>query len=77
MKVVVFRTPNGSLSLLHSEGAESIEAELVDGYRVGEGLGGGSSALIFGPLSTPGMTVNEALRASILQVPLFRDRGWP
>ncbi len=72
MKVTVHRLLNGSLSFLHTDGAEPIEAELGDGYHVGECVGGVASVYVFGPPGTLAMTAVEAVRAGVLQIPLMK-----
>jgi len=71
MQVTVHRLPNGSISFLHTEGAEPVEAELGDGYHVGEDGGCTASIYVFGPPGTLGMTAMEAMRAGVLRFPAF------
>jgi hypothetical protein len=75
MKVIVYRLRDGTLTLSHVEGAatiEAIEADLADGFRVGEGLGGSSIIRIFGPPGTLGMTAAVAIKAGVLTIPLTK-----
>ncbi len=71
MKVTVHRLRDGSLSLVDADGSEPLEAELRDGYRVEESSDG-SNVRVVGPLGEFAMTAEEAARAGLLQLPLFK-----
>lgn len=72
MNVTVYRLASGALTLVQTEGAEPVEAELTDGYRVGEGIGGSSSVYVFGGPGELGMTAERAIERGVLTLSLTK-----
>lgn len=68
-KVTVYRNAAG-IWQLWGDKATAVEAELAEGYRVGEGLGG--QLCIFGKPGQLGMSADEAVRSGVLQIPMVR-----
>jgi hypothetical protein len=69
-KIQVYRDGRGGWSFLATEGRQ-VEAELSDGYRLGEQADG--QLRIMGPPGRLAMMANEAVRSGVLRIPMF----WP
>jgi hypothetical protein len=65
-KLTVFRDSAGRWSMHQALGSQAVDADLAEGYRTGEEQW---QALIFGVPGDPGITVEQAIRARILQIP--------
>jgi hypothetical protein len=66
-KITIYRTEAG-WSLSNAPGATPVEAELADGYRLGEGLGGASAPCIFGRPGQLGMKAKEAIDVGAIRL---------
>jgi hypothetical protein len=70
MRIPIFRDVNGVWQFHEGPGGTPVYAELRGGVRI-EGLDGRTR--IFAPPGLTGMSVDEAVRAGILQIPVVED----
>lgn len=73
-KITIYRDKVGIWHMMPREGTVGVEAELADGYRIGEAIGGASTHLVFGRPGTLGMTADQAVRKGVLKTRVVRSK---
>jgi hypothetical protein len=69
-KITIYRTKAGVWELSPTPGCIAVEADLAEGYRVAEGVGG--VRYVVGAKGGLGMTADEAVRARVLHIPVVQ-----
>jgi hypothetical protein len=72
-KVTIFRNAGGVWELAPSEGSVKVEADLLDGFRVGNDVRLGRC--IEGPSPGEKMSADDAMRAGFLLIPVVTPSG--
>jgi hypothetical protein len=72
-KITIYRLNSGGWSFIESPHCLAVESDLADGYYVSVGKGG--ELFLFGAPGTVGLSANAAVRARLVQIPVFRKKS--